>query len=77
MGYSFSTFSLVEFYRYSLSGLIGLAFLTFGSYVSNAFLNSFWIYAIFLNLLFNICLLFIPGFQSFADVLFQARRNSL
>ena len=41
--------------------------------MSNAFLNSFWIYAILLNLLFNICLLFIPGFQSFADIFISSK----
>ena len=73
MGYEFSTFSLVEFFRYSLSGIVGLAFLTFGKTISNSFISKFWIYAVILNLTFNLCLLFIPGFQSFADILISSK----
>jgi len=73
MGYEFSTFSLVEFFRYSLTGVIGLAFLTFGKSIGNNFISKFWIYAVLLNLTFNLCLLFIPGFQSFADLLISSK----
>jgi hypothetical protein len=73
MGYEFSTFSLVEFFRYSLLGIVGLAFLTFGKAISNSFISKFWIYAVILNLTFNLCLLFIPGFQSFADILISSK----
>ena len=73
MGYSFSTFSMVEFFRYTLTGVIGLAFLTFGNHIKDSFINKFWIYAIVLNLLFNVCLLFLPGFQSFADILISSK----
>lgn len=73
MGYEFQTFSLVEFFRYSITGVIGLVYLTFGGFIKNSFINKFWIYAILLNLLFNIFLLVVPGFQSVADILISSK----
>lgn len=73
MGYEFSTFSAVEFFRYSLTGIIGLVFLRFGSLINNNFINKFWIYLILLNLIFNCCLLFVPGFQLFADLFISSK----
>ena len=73
MGYKFTTFSLVEFFRYSLTGIIGLTFLTYGNYVNNNFINKFWQYAIIANLIFNVALLFLPGFQLIADMFISSK----
>tara|TARA_X000001036_G_scaffold186063_1_gene175468 strand:+ start:578 stop:1855 length:1278 start_codon:yes stop_codon:yes gene_type:complete len=73
MGYEYSTFSLVEFFRYSLTGLLGLLFLIFGNNLNNSFINKFWIYAILANLIFNIALLFVPEFQKFADIFISSK----